>query len=82
MGAQTCCVLLGFFSAQFPVLLRTRAGGLTYQQLAAPPSTLRGLLWAVGIGLLLIAPALAYLIFVYKREKPYDSSHQAPKPSA
>lgn len=67
MGAQACCVLFGFFAGQFPVLLRTRAGDLTYQQLAAPASTLRGLLWAVGIGLLLIAPALTYLIVVYKR---------------
>jgi len=67
MGAQACCVLFGFFVGQFPVLLRTRAGDLTYQQLAAPASTLRGLLWAVGIGLLLIAPALTYLIVVYKR---------------
>jgi cytochrome bd ubiquinol oxidase subunit II len=68
LGAQACCVLFGFFSAQFPVLLRTRAGGLSYQQLAAPPSTLRGLLWAVGIGFLLIAPSLTYLILVYKRD--------------
>ena len=69
LGAQACCVLAGFFAGQFPVLLRTRAGDLTYLDLAAPPSTLRGLLWAVGIGLLLIAPALAYLLAVYKRAR-------------
>jgi cytochrome d ubiquinol oxidase subunit II len=67
MGAQACCVLIGFFAAQFPVLLRTAGEDYTYRQLAAPPSTLRGLLWAVGIGLVIIVPLLAYLIAVYKR---------------
>jgi cytochrome bd-type quinol oxidase subunit 2 len=67
MGAQACCVLIGFFAAQFPVLLRTRGEDYTYRDLAAPASTLRGLLWAVGIGLVIIVPLLAYLIAVYKR---------------
>lgn len=67
MGAQACCVLVGFFAAQFPVLLRTSGRDYTYRDLAAPESTLRGLLWAVGIGLLIIVPLLTYLIAVYKR---------------
>ncbi len=67
MGAQACCVLIGFFAAQFPVLLRTSGIDLTYRDLAAPPATLRGLLWAVGVGLAIIVPLLAYLIAVYKR---------------
>jgi cytochrome d ubiquinol oxidase subunit II len=67
MGAQACCVLVGFFAAQFPVLLRTTGVDYTYRDLAAPPSTLRGLLWAVGVGLVIIVPLLAYLIAVYKR---------------
>lgn len=66
MGAQACCVMIGFFAAQFPVLLRARGHDFTYQELAAPASALRGLLWAVGIGLLIIVPALAYLIAIYK----------------
>jgi cytochrome d ubiquinol oxidase subunit II len=66
LGVQACCLLLGFFAAQFPILLRIRAGGLSYRELAAPASTLRGLLWAVGVGLVIIAPALAYLIHTYK----------------
>ncbi|HKU38381.1 MAG TPA: cytochrome d ubiquinol oxidase subunit II [Polyangiales bacterium] len=66
MGAQATCVLLGFFAAQFPVLLRTEAADLTYTELAASPATLRGLVWAVAIGLLVIVPLLAYLIAVYK----------------
>jgi cytochrome d ubiquinol oxidase subunit II len=67
MGAQACCVLVGFFAAQFPVLLRTTGEDFTYLDLAAPPATVRGLLWAVGIGLVIIVPLLAYLIAVYKR---------------
>ncbi len=66
MGAQVCCVLVGFFAAQFPVLLRTAGRDYTYQELAAPPSTLRGLLWAVGIGLVIVVPMLWYLIAIYK----------------
>lgn len=67
MGAQACCVLVGFFAAQFPVLLRTAGHDYTYRDLAAPEATVRGLLWAVGIGLLIIVPLLTYLIAVYKR---------------
>jgi cytochrome d ubiquinol oxidase subunit II len=66
MGAQATCVLLGFFAGQFPVLLRTQTADLTYRELAAGPATLRGLMWAVVIGLVVILPLLAYLIAVYK----------------
>ena len=66
MGAQSCCVMLGFFAAQFPVLLRTTGHDYGYEELAAPASTLRGLLWAVGIGLVIIVPMLWYLIAIYK----------------
>lgn len=66
LGAQTCCLLLGFALAQFPVLLRTQTGGLSYRELAAPDNTLRGLLWAVAVGLVIIAPSLWYLIKTYK----------------
>ena len=59
--------MIGFFAAQFPVLLRVSGEDYTYQDLAAPPATLRGLLWAVGIGLAIIVPLLTYLIAVYKR---------------
>jgi cytochrome bd ubiquinol oxidase subunit II len=68
LGAQVCCVQLGFFLGQYPFLLRTRSGGLDYRELVAPESTQRGLLWAVGIGLALILPSLWYLIAVQKRD--------------
>ena len=69
MGAQACCVMIGFFAAQFPVLLRTQGRDYTYSELAAPDSALRGLLWAVGIGLVIIVPSLWYLIAIYKAHR-------------
>ena len=66
MGAQVSCVLFGFFAAQFPILLRLDTRVLTYDQAAAPAATLRTLIWALAVGLLLILPSLAYLIHVYK----------------
>jgi cytochrome d ubiquinol oxidase subunit II len=66
MAAQVSCVLFGFFAAQFPVLLRLETRVLTYQEAAAPAATLRTLIWALAVGLVLIVPSLAYLIRVYK----------------
>lgn len=65
-GAQLCCVLGAFFGAQYPLLLRHEAGGITLAEAAAPAETLNTLAWALGIGLLLIAPSLVYLLRVYK----------------
>lgn len=70
MAAQVSCVLFGFFAAQFPVLLRLDTRLLTYQDAAAPAATLRTLVWALAVGLLLIVPSLAYLIRVYKAAPP------------
>lgn len=85
MGAQVFCVLGGFAFAQLPILLRTRTADLTYRELAAPDATLRGLLWAIGIGLLLIGPAFSYLIVVYKlqgREPSVDDARKGPSSGA
>lgn len=67
MGAQVTCVLAGYTAAQYPVLARLRGADLTIQEAVAPDATLRTMLWAVGIGLLLIVPAMTYLVYVYKR---------------
>ena len=64
---QVCSILMGFFSAQLPSLLRIRSGDLTIQAAAAPDATFRSLLWAIVIGLCAILPATVYLIRVYKR---------------
>jgi len=64
---QVCCILLGFFVAQMPTLLRIRSGDLTIESAAAPDATFRSALWAIAIGLCAILPATVYLIRVYKR---------------
>ena len=65
-AAQVLGVLGGFFGALYPVLLVHDQGVLTVHGAAAPASTLRAMLWALGIGLALILPAFAYLLRVYK----------------
>jgi cytochrome d ubiquinol oxidase subunit II len=67
-AAQLVCVLIGFFAADYPVLLRQRGGTITLAD-AAPPAVLASLLVAVGVGLLLILPSLAYLFKVYKLQR-------------
>jgi cytochrome d ubiquinol oxidase subunit II len=70
-GAIASCVFLGWFAAEYPVLLRVQEGevirGLTFAELAAPEPTQRALLGALVVGSLLIFPALGYLLWVFKR---------------
>lgn len=73
MAAQVASIVVGFFAGQFPVLVRMTPENLTVQSAAAPDATLRALLLAVGVGLLLIIPAMLYLVKVHKgRPKPAD----------
>ncbi len=67
MAAQVASIVVGFFAAQFPVLVRLQPENLTVQSAAAPDATLRALLVAVGVGLLLIVPAMIYLVVIHKR---------------
>lgn len=64
---QVCSILVGFFVAQLPTLLRLSSGDLTIERAAAPDATFRSLSWAIAIGLSAILPGTAYLIRVYKR---------------
>ncbi len=61
-------ILLGWFAVQYPVALRTTQGEITFQAAAAPAATLRALLIALVVGVLLILPALGYLFRVFKWE--------------
>jgi cytochrome d ubiquinol oxidase subunit II len=68
LGAQVLAILGGFFATQAPVFVRLAdAPHLTLQNAQAPAATLSTLLIALGVGLLLIVPAMAYLLVVYKR---------------
>jgi cytochrome bd ubiquinol oxidase subunit II len=66
-GAQLAGFVVGFFAAQFPVLVHIEGASVRFPDAAAPPAVLRSLCWAVGVGLVLIVPALGYLIAMYKR---------------
>jgi len=69
-GGQSAAVLLGFFGAQHPVLVRMQSGDLTIANAAAPAETQSALLWAIAIGLSLIVPGIVYLTYVYKGPRP------------
>jgi cytochrome d ubiquinol oxidase subunit II len=66
VGGQVAAVLVGLFSAQYPILLRTREGTLTLADALAPRATLQALSVTLVIGLFLILPALYFLWRVYK----------------
>ncbi len=68
LGAQVLAILGGFFAAEAPVFVRLAdAPNLTLATAQAPEATLTTLLLALAIGLLLVVPAMAYLLLVYKR---------------
>lgn len=74
VGGQVALVLAGLVSAQYPVLLRMQHRVLTLQEAAAPSSTLRALWVAVGVGLMVILPALFYLLRVTKGRAARDAA--------
>jgi cytochrome d ubiquinol oxidase subunit II len=65
-AVQVTCILSGFFAGQFPVLLRLDNRVLTYKDAAAPDATMRTLIVALVVGLIVILPSLVFLIRVYK----------------
>jgi cytochrome d ubiquinol oxidase subunit II len=66
-------VVLGCFAVQYPVLIRyADSGVLTIHNSSAPEATLRGLLYALVIGIVAIFPAIAYLFHVFKRSPKYS----------
>lgn len=66
-GAITACILVGWFSVQFPVLIY-RSGGdhLTIWNSQAPPTTMYYLMIALIAGIIIILPAFAYLFRIFK----------------
>jgi cytochrome d ubiquinol oxidase subunit II len=79
-GAQATSILLGFFAAQYPVLLRMSPHDVTVANAAAPDATFHGLLWALAVGLALILPGCAYLMRVYKSSHLGESSRSQRAP--
>ena len=71
LGLQLTAITLGWIIAQFPDLIRYRDGSsLSILTARAPDATLYYLAAALGIGSLLIFPALAYLMIVFKSSQP------------
>lgn len=64
-GSQVAFILFGWFRLKFPSLLSEH----TIYSAAAPDKTLVALLTALGVGSLLIFPALFYLLRIFKSEK-------------
>ena len=63
--AQVTLILVGWGLAQFPHLVTP---DLTLQNAAAPDSTLKLLLLALGAGAVVLLPSLLYLFRIFKRE--------------
>lgn len=66
-GGQTACILTGWFAMQFPVMIYMENGSnLTIYNSRAPESTMTMLFWALVVGVLIIFPAIGYLMNVFK----------------
>lgn len=61
---QAALIVLGWASAQYPYLA---VPGYTIEETAAPSTILVPVLYALGLGALLLVPALAYLYAVFLR---------------
>ena len=62
-AAQVALILLGWGLAMYPYLI---AGSLTIRAAASPEPVLALLLWLLVAGLLLLIPALLYLLRTFK----------------
>jgi cytochrome d ubiquinol oxidase subunit II len=65
-AAQVALVVLGWGLAQYPLALPPR---MTLAQAAAPPAVLKWLLGIFAVGLVLVVPAFACLMIVFKRDQ-------------
>lgn len=67
VGVQVTLILIGWFYIQFPVLIKVQEGPpLTFFNTPAPAATLKQLLIALIVGLILVVPGFVYLFKVFK----------------
>ncbi|HEX2241681.1 MAG TPA: cytochrome d ubiquinol oxidase subunit II, partial [Gammaproteobacteria bacterium] len=81
VAAQVGLVLIGWFRLQYPAIINSSIGPLTIHTAAAPEATLRYLLYALIGGAVIIFPALAYLLKIFKlteNGKPAESARRTP----
>ncbi|HVE80275.1 MAG TPA: cytochrome d ubiquinol oxidase subunit II [Gemmatimonadaceae bacterium] len=62
-AVQVSCILWGWLAGQFPYLIPP---SLTIGGAAAPPATLRLVLWGLAAGAVVLFPSLYYLMRVFK----------------
>lgn len=67
IGVQVTAILIGWFFIQYPILINVRGGNhLTFFNSQAPEATLKQLLIALIVGLVLVIPGFVYLFKVFK----------------
>jgi cytochrome d ubiquinol oxidase subunit II len=79
VAAQVGLVLIGWFRLQYPAIINSSFQTVTIHTAAAPETTLRYLLYALIGGALIIFPALAYLLSIFKLTedaKPAESARR------
>jgi cytochrome d ubiquinol oxidase subunit II len=74
VGAQVSLIIWGWVLAQYPYVIPP---DLTVSGAAAPDVTLRLVLTALGLGVVILLPSLVYLFRVFKAA-PSDSTRQTP----
>jgi cytochrome d ubiquinol oxidase subunit II len=74
-GTQTASIIIAWFGAQFPVLVKLKdAAPLTIYNCVAPEKTLMMMIVALIVGLALVIPLLIYLfkVFKFSKEKSFE----------
>lgn len=67
IGIQVTAILTGWFAIQYPVMIHVKDGQhLTFLNTHAPDATLKQLLIALLVGLVLVIPAFIFLFRVFK----------------
>jgi cytochrome d ubiquinol oxidase subunit II len=67
IAIQVTAILIGWFAIQYPVMIHVQNGQhLTFLNTQAPAATLKQLLIALIVGLILVIPAFVFLFRVFK----------------
>jgi cytochrome d ubiquinol oxidase subunit II len=70
IGIQVTAILIGWFAIQYPVMIQVKNGeSLTFFNTHAPAATLKQLLIALLVGLMLVIPAFVFLFRVFKAKE-------------
>ncbi len=66
-GFTTACIIIGWYAIQFPVMVYlSGTDDLTIYNSKAPEGTMVMLFWALIVGIIIIFPAIGYLMKVFK----------------